>query len=549
MFKEIGFPTWEKAKRRLDRGLRWTVLGAALLVSGCEATPRSSQSKAAENSAEQLDRRTETKTLSEFDFENSFPVDQAEMNSNAIERITEEIEDFLDEHNSPQKFQDLLESRVTIEVSSDERPTENWKKGNEGLSEARLIILDSLLREIVASYQFSKDLKPEAVKNFQNKTFTKRMPAGTWGAGFTPLTQIINPETGEKFAEEELENLPPEEKTKLYDRARYALIIFELPGIAEKEKQYEDLIEIMAGYNNITLLLDRSESMRDDYGRLSKKFAEAYAKLSGDFTADTTFIVPFEERADLQDYRSIPAAEVQKYLESLRLLGGNELLFTSLQQIVERKIKESSSPKTPRAVLIITDEGIQDFSAAGLKNLIESHEQHKIDMYFALVADNGLITFADQNGLQYELNQFLSKLADSNFYPPGLDEEKKQDWLADQVTQVQVNSQGDLVFKFNRSLLRENAYLHYQQRLAEIQEAYYADKAKIEAQYYEEVAKIEALAYEGKITRAQEKDERRRLHQKGRADERALYQERQRKEKDLFAALQAKRKLLDEVSR
>ena len=202
---------------------RWLAMGASLLLAGCGdmALPKP-------------DKPAHTEVMQQYDFGNSFPVDQAELSPKSEQHIIQEIHSFLDQHNSPEGFAKLGDVRVVIEVSSDERPTKQWgEKGNEALSEARMVVLDKLVRKVLTEYPYAGDIPKEAVSHLQSRTFTRRLPAGDWGVGVTPLTRLKNPATHEYYTDAELKKVRGSALTKLYDQARYAKVTFELQiGIA-----------------------------------------------------------------------------------------------------------------------------------------------------------------------------------------------------------------------------------------------------------------------------------------------------------------------------
>lgn len=413
--------TAEQVKRAVFSPARWAVLGAGLLVPGCG------------EGDESVNRPKETTELRSFDFGNSFAVDVATLEPQAKEDIQHQVDSFLAEHNTAGTFPELQHSRIVIEVSSDERPTKAWgEKGNEALSEARLKELDHVIRETLDGYAFAPDIPAAKVKAFKHKTFTRHMPAGEWGVGVTPLNRLINPATGDYYTEIELKKMSHKEREKLFDQARYAKVRFELPGENEKTEQYDKLVEIMAGYDNVTLLMDRSGSMQDDYWNLAQSFEGAYQHRQQDFAADTTYVVTFERKADVrqgQDLKSVPPAEVGQYIRQLPSIGQDELLFKSLQEVMDLKLAEPKSDER-RAIVVFSDEGIQDFSADEMRRLVEECEVNKLDVYFALIAQNALITFADQKGLAYEYEQWQAG--------EGAGQAAKQ---------VQLDEEGNLVFQ------------------------------------------------------------------------------------------------------
>ncbi len=416
--------------------LRWAVLGAGLLSAGCEGlfedrTPHMPE---------------QTKVLQQFDFGNSFPVDKATLNLEAHQQIAQQMDTFLDGYNSREKFMDLAHSRIVIAVSSDERPTRSWgEQGNQALSEARLKELDSLVRKLITEYNYADDLPSDEVRQFQRKTFTRRTPAGEWGVGFTPISRLTNPKTGAYYTEGEIKKLPRKERDALYDTARYARVTIELPGKDEINTQYDILVGIMAGYEHVTLLVDRSTSMGDDYERLGKSFSAAYERVRGDFISDTTYIVPFERYADLQNYTSIQPAQVEAYLRALPLSGGDENLFQSLDQVLQRGSETSGAAKR-RAIVALSDEGIQDFSITKLREMNRTVDANQTDIYFALIGQDGLITFVDSDGLQYEYEQFAHQFDYQHSRAWMLDPARQAEWLEQSTKTVRVNPYGTLDF-------------------------------------------------------------------------------------------------------
>lgn len=388
----------EHVKRNVFNPARWAVVGAASLVAGCGDRERENQPK-------------ETTELRSFDFGNSFPVDLATLEPQAKQDIQQQVGTFLAEHDSAATFSELQHSRIVIEVSSDERPTKAWgDKGNEALSEARLKELDQVIRETLDGYAFALEIPAAKVKAFKRKTFTRHMPAGEWGVGVTPLTRLINPDTGEYYKDTEIRKLPRTTREQLFDQARYAKVRFELPGENEKTEQYDQLLEIMAGYDNVTLLMDRSGSMRDDYWNLSQSFETAYTHRQTDFASDTSYVVTFESDADLapeKPLQTVAPDQVGEYIRRLPSIGQNERLFRSLQTVIDRKLATPEAAKR-RAIVVFSDEGIQDFSEAEMTRIVDECAANQLDVYFALIAQNALITFVDQKGLQYEYQSWVA---------------------------------------------------------------------------------------------------------------------------------------------
>ncbi|MBL8029933.1 MAG: VWA domain-containing protein [Candidatus Doudnabacteria bacterium] len=501
---ESGF-RGEEYKKKAFGLARWVVLGASLLIPGCSDFKSGLVGEKAETK--------KTQALENFDFANSFPVDAAELNGRAEVEIRTKIEKFLEEYNNKEKFTKLNSSRISIEVSSDERPTKKWEKGNEGLSTERLKALDGLLRNIIETYKFSSQIDPTALRQFRRKTYTKRIAAGSWGVGFLPITQLINPATKERYKPEEIKKLSGEQLSGLYDQARYARVAFELPGDNEVEVQYAKLVEIMASYDKITILADRSESMSDDYGRLGKKFGEAFKQMPSDFSSDTNHVVTFERGADLDSYKKVPSEKLEETLSNLRLSGGNEQLFNSLDQVLEKKLLPENAG-SQRAVIVLTDEGIQDFSWSKLVKFNEVGSKEHIDIYFALVNGNDLITFVDRQGLAYEFEQLIKRLSDDAYFPAGTSLESKHEWFEKNTRQVQLGSQGSLFFRFGGGDLSFNLRNNRNEAFWAIRQEYIKESQKAKDDQIKARDNITDVYRSGKVGWEEVKEKRKLVEEK-----------------------------------
>lgn len=423
---------------RSRRAPRWLAVGASLLVTGCEALFSTSG---------RYEQPPETEVLEQFDFVNSFPVDQAVMTPEAGQEVRQQLEQLFEEHDTPETFSSLAHSRVIIEVSSDERPTTSWGDlGNEALSQARLEVLDSHVREVLTQYQFSDTIPQREVDQVRRKRFTRRLPAGEWGRGVTPIRRLTNPDTGQLYTDDELTAMTSQQREHLYDQARYARVILELPGQNEPERQYGTLVEIISGYDTATLVLDRSTSMRDDYERLAKGFEGVYERHGLDVAFDTTYVVPFANDADFSDYRNVEWSGMPQYLKELRLYGARERLFFSVRQIVDKAVdnKKVDAKSKRQAIITLTDEGIQDFSATEMERLAESANEHDMDLYFGLIGNDSLITFVDHNGLIREYDDFVQSYSGPTGRPTT--PEEKKEWLDGRVSGVQLDNYGNIIF-------------------------------------------------------------------------------------------------------
>lgn len=436
--KERG--TRVEKERQPSAGLKqqWLALGAGLLLHGCSALFGEQESPRAE----------QTETLAQINVADSFPVDIAELSTEARASMEAQIAAAFDKYNSPETFATLSNAHIIIEVSSDERPTKKWgEKGNEALSQARLEHLDGLVREAVQEYPYNPSIGTHEKEKVQRKAFTRRMPGGAWGVGFTPIARLENPSTGTFFTPEQIASLSTKQKEQLYDKARFARITIELPGQESINTQYDTLVQLLAGYDHVTLMLDSSGSMIDDYQRLGHSFATAYEKVQSDFANDTTYVVPFERDASLQRYQSIPVNEIPAYLRSMPTRGSNEAVFRALAQVLDKQDDEHVGD-TRKAVLLFTDEGIQDFAVSKLQHIAERTDATKTDIYYALADNHGFITFVDHHGLQYEYDVFIKTFDPLNRKYIPADPNERKAWLDAHINHVGVDDFGAITFTF-----------------------------------------------------------------------------------------------------
>ncbi|MBP6925441.1 MAG: hypothetical protein KBC22_00045 [Candidatus Pacebacteria bacterium] len=460
--EQFTYPAPEKMQKEkfsMSRSIRRLALGATLLgMVGC------SLSEKGENSAER-------KVLSEFKLENSFPVDEASLRKENLAEIQNNMNQFLEAYNTQEKFLELLQARIVIECSSDERPTSSWGvKGNEALSHARLVTLDSLMHIVINNFSYNADIAPEDVHRFKGKTYIKRIPAGAWGKGFIPLTQIENPSTGRLFTEQEVRQLSADQKQELYDATRYANVIFEIPGESEKEDQYDRLSEIITNYDQVTLLLDKSDSMEDDYRLFARKIKENVENNDNVQSTDTIVAIPFEREAFSDEQKAVPFAELPATLESLSLYGGDEKVVLSIQQSLENM---QAKLDQRQALIALTDEGIQDFSVAALGQLSQQAKEKNCDVYFGLLSPERIITLVDIPGLEYEIDRFVDMFVrQESFFEPTQSHELRTEMIRSWIDGVQLDEDGNILVTISGESLYPNIRSYFYEKAQKIKQQY-----------------------------------------------------------------------------
>ena len=193
--------------------------------------------------------------------------------------IKDKFVQFLDQINADNVDQ-VLASEFKIFGSSDERPTNNWDGSNENLTQARIAAAEKLLQGVLAEYDFSDRLSAEQIAELQAKSFKAEMPAG----GVTHLVDLINPQTGENYSEEEVANFSESERLELLKECRRIDVDF----LAKKEVKIHELKPMAAeieqlrldnldktltnwkNYQQVALIVDKSPSMNNSYQLISE---------------------------------------------------------------------------------------------------------------------------------------------------------------------------------------------------------------------------------------------------------------------------------------
>lgn len=198
--------------------------------------------------------------------------------SNQVE-IKDKFVQFLDQINAD-NVEQVLASEFKIFGSSDERPTNNWDGSNENLTQARIAAAEKLLKGVLAEYDFSDRLSAEQIAELQAKSFKAEMPVG----GVTYLVDLINPQTGENYSEEEVANFSESERLELLKECRR----IDVDLLAKKEVKINELKPITAHieqarldnlhktltnwnkYQQVALIVDKSPSMNNSCELMSE---------------------------------------------------------------------------------------------------------------------------------------------------------------------------------------------------------------------------------------------------------------------------------------
>ena len=283
------------------------------------------------------------------------------------------------------------------------------------------------------------------LQNFFLKRIISDIPVSPeHGRGVKSLTDLQNPATGRRYGQEEIKNLPETKKQELYNQCRYVKFDIVKPTRADKNEQYTELIKKISGFPIVRFLLDRSGSMSEELSRLGNKMAEQLVG-KGDFADPNKdkAVVTFSGGIDFQtgNYVRIRSQEdIRKYIENIYAEGGGEQQMKAASQMIDQLDKEfvASKKRQAAAVVVLSDEGVNDFDLARLQELVKKAEKSKVTVFFAMINDwTKLITTVDAKGLVQEFNDFIGRL-DNAYYPAdSMSTKDKEKFILEQIKTAQ----------------------------------------------------------------------------------------------------------------
>jgi len=332
----------------------------------------------------------ESGRLINLDLTNYFATDKAEiLDAPAIQA---DFEAFLDKI-TPDNADEIIASDFTLFGASDERPTSNWEGSNENLTEARLNSLDILLSQTLDNHKF-KNLSDEVVQQIKAKTFIHDMPVSTTGPekGVTYITDLDNPDTGEKYTKAEVEDIKqnnPDQYKQLLDNCRHINFSVSLPKIdhldpmpmkssTHLEGQNIELhpvdipkITNLAQYENVSLLFDNSPSVGNSYSYMADVIeGQNLHGLKINFAT-------FSKNLDNIQQMDNPAAVA----EEIRNIEYDGDYHERVLDVVNKALKKMPEGKK-NVILAMTDEKLQDISWEKIQETRLLAEEKSSEVYF-----------------------------------------------------------------------------------------------------------------------------------------------------------------------
>ena len=331
----------------------------------------------------------------------NFETDKADLKD--AEHLGEEFNKFLSSIDRT-NFNDLINQDWTVKGSSDQRHT-NWAGGNEGLTQARIDAVVSVIEKILASHNFADKLTSEQIKQIAEKKITEIYPTSGTEKGVTYLTDLVNPVTGHNFTETEVKTIKetnPSEYHKLLDQCRYTNFELEVkksvqvadkmvpkPPKIETSVKVPDLPKIFLPevFDKYYLLIDDSPSMGHTKQNMAKE-------LSG-LNITKPFMVAHysNDLSKISTEKNSEAAAKKLMKMDTEHSSDTELSLSAAIKFLEKVEKQEQKAIEKNEVLphgvmyVATDETLQDVNQ--LKKLVELSEKTNTKIEFLMFYSNG----------------------------------------------------------------------------------------------------------------------------------------------------------------
>lgn len=340
------------------------------------------------------------------------------------------------------------------------------------------------------------------------------------GRGVTSLTQLTKEikkdqktgrETSVKYSDEELDKMEKARKNELYDQCRYVRLIIELPTKDEREQQYEELMKRFSDFKIVRILLDRSGSMDEENHRFAGKIANALANddPNGFASPDRdNAIVTFSNVVDWQHYHSLKTKkDLINFMDNAYTHGGDEHQLLAARQMAkqlndeftrsEKKKLDNEGKRVGSAIIVLSDDGVNDFTPTQLRDLVEQSEKSNITIFFALINDKSkekLITVTDAKGLLNEFDDFVKSFDHDAYFPKvRMTDQQKKNYVFEIMEKyrteidaehcgVQLDEHGNIRFKFAIQRVQENIGRNIMKR----NKRYWGERKRLIEQYQSE---------------------------------------------------------------
>jgi len=328
-----------------------------------------------------------------IDLTNSYETDKDFISEADADEIKDSFKAFLDQVNAD-NFKKVMGLDFKIYGSSDERQTSTWKGGNLELTQARIAAAEKIIQTELENHDFSNSgLTLEQIKALQNKEFKHGVPED----GVTHITDLVNPDTGEKYTDKEVEEMKKNNVTKyneLLQDCRYIKVnlmakadelkpVPTIPSILEIKTNIEIpklTIKLISGYDQTIILMDDSPSMANSKNYMASQLQTEEKR------ADIK-IATFSDKLNSVTPTSsfYQAGEVLKNVRT----GGNaheRAAYAAAEALNNFDVTDEKAMDR-KLLLINTDEPIQT-TKAQIEELLENSQLKGAKVYFNMGYDD-----------------------------------------------------------------------------------------------------------------------------------------------------------------
>lgn len=333
----------------------------------------------------------------QLDLSNYFDTDLADISEENRTEIINSFIKFLETINND-NFSKISETDFKILASCDERATnkEQWQGQNKYLALARGEAVVQAFYQALVDYDFSQSgLNKEQIEILKNKEFKIEIPREGEEEGVTYISNLINPDSNEKYSAEEIEDIKNNDSDlyqKLLAQCRYVKADF----LSEKVDNLEKIATIPAefkielkgelktidnpllnfnDYEQVILAFDNSQSMKASAETLAKFIAQqeplqetklsfkTYSKtldpgeiIVNDLKEITDLVKTMEKTGDSQERAVQSALEILESLENgekkLLVIAGDEAIQGLNYKLIQ-KLKAEALEKNAELIFAI----------------------------------------------------------------------------------------------------------------------------------------------------------------------------------------------------
>lgn len=323
--------------------------------------------------------------FSQLQLSNYYETDSDFIPEHNKQEIINQFTRFLDNINAD-NFQEIAETDFEIFGSSDERLTNNWEGSNEKLTKARIAAAEEIFRSVLDNYDFGNRLNQSQVDEIKNKEFKAQMPEG----GVTYLLDLINPNTGKNYSEEEISSLSEEDRLELLKDCRRvdanflakkpaleSIEISPLPAVEIPASRIDNLKNTLNNWNDyyaVAVVFDVSPSTEQSYKYLADLSIQQpdvkNTKIS--FGTFSNSLESFVQVDNLEQMRDL--------INGLERNGSHQelALHAAMEALDQMRVRVGQKMK----LIIATDEPLQGLSYQLINGLKIKAEQKNCEVDF-----------------------------------------------------------------------------------------------------------------------------------------------------------------------